>query len=102
MQDEPLADAIELGMRHYTLRLPQPTLLAEEDLRGVGVPVLTILAGESVMHDVERSRELAGSVLGSADVVVHPGASQALAGELPEEVAADVAAFLERHAGRPG
>lgn len=94
VEDVPVADMIESGMRHYTLRLPQPSLISEEKLARLAMPVLVILAGESVMHDVEASPEVARRVLKNGTVKVYPGASHAINGEHPAEIAADIAAFL--------
>jgi pimeloyl-ACP methyl ester carboxylesterase len=97
VEDVPVADMIESGMENYTLRLPQPSLIAEGALSGLTMPVLAILAGESVMHDPGVSREVAGRVLRNGTVKVYPEASHAINGEHPEEVAADIAAFLDAH-----
>src|SRR5690606_7078063 len=94
VEDVPVADMIESGMRHYTLRLPQPSLISEEKLASLAMPVLVILAGESVMHDVEASPEVARRVLKNGTVKVYPGASHAINGEHPTEIAADITAFL--------
>lgn len=102
VQDVPIADMIESGMRHYTLRLPQPTLLGRDALRGLRMPVLAILAGRSVVHDVATSRQVAGSVLRNGTVVEYPDASHAINGEHPAEIAADIAAFLNAHGRRSG
>lgn len=97
VEDVPVADMIESGMKNYTLRLPQPSLMSEEALRGLNMPVLAFLAGESVMHDVDASREVAESVFRDGAVKVYPEASHAINGEYPAEVAADLAAFLDAH-----
>jgi pimeloyl-ACP methyl ester carboxylesterase len=94
VEDVPVADMIESGMKNYTLRLPQPALIGAEPLRGLKMPVLAILAGRSVMHDVGTSREIAARVLQEGTVKVYPGASHAINGEHPDKIAADIAAFL--------
>lgn len=95
VEDVPVADMIESGMKHYTLRLPQPALIGEKALRGLKMPVLAILAGESVMHDAAASRRTAERVLRNGTVKVYPAASHAISGEHPAEIAADLAAFLD-------
>ncbi|MDA0637528.1 alpha/beta fold hydrolase [Nonomuraea sp. MCN248] len=95
VEDVPVADLIESGMRAYTLKLPQPSLIGEQALGGLTMPVLAILAGKSVMHDPGVSREVAGRALRNGTVKVYPDASHALSGEHPEEIAADLAAFLD-------
>lgn len=95
VEDVPVADMIESGMRNYSLRLPQPTRIDEGALGGLRIPVLAILAGNSVMHDVGASRQVAERVLRTGTVKVYPDASHAINGEHPDEVAADIAAFLD-------
>ncbi|MFI6519838.1 alpha/beta fold hydrolase [Spirillospora sp. NPDC050679] len=95
VRDVPVADMIEAGMKNYTLHLPQPARIGEEPLRRLTMPVLAILAGESVMHDAAASRKVAERVLQNGTVKVYPNASHAINGEHPNEVAADIAAFLD-------
>ena len=95
VEDVPVADMIESGMKNYTLRLPQPALIGEGALAGLTTPVLAILAGRSVMHDPDTSREVAERVLRNGTVKVYPNASHAVNGEHPAETAADIAAFLD-------
>lgn len=95
VEDEPVANMIEAGMQHYTLRLPQPTRISEEELAGLDVPVLAIIAEESVMHDAEAAVEVAERALPEdATVNLYPGASHAVNGEEPDRIAADIADFL--------
>ncbi|GAA2426049.1 alpha/beta hydrolase [Actinomadura vinacea] len=95
VEDVPVADMIESGMKNYTLRLPQPKLIGEGPLGRLKMPVLAILAGKSVMHDVGDSRKVAERVLQNGTVKIYPNASHAINGEHPQEVAADLAAFLD-------
>ncbi|GAB3848870.1 hypothetical protein GCM10029963_32400 [Micromonospora andamanensis] len=86
---------IEAGMRHYKLRLPQPTRISEERLRRIDLPVLAIIAGRSVMHDARSAAETAGRNLPRGTVRLYPGASHAVNGEQPEQIAADIAGFIK-------
>ncbi|MFY1574796.1 alpha/beta fold hydrolase [Verrucosispora sp. WMMD703] len=95
VEDEPVADMIEAGMQHYKLRLPQPTRISEERLRRLDLPVLAIIAGESVMHDPQQAVETARRTLPRGTVRLYPGASHAVNGEQPERIAADIAGFVE-------
>jgi pimeloyl-ACP methyl ester carboxylesterase len=45
VEDEPVADMIEAGMRNYVVKLPGPTRFSAEQLARVDVPVLAIMAG---------------------------------------------------------
>ncbi|MGR6919511.1 alpha/beta fold hydrolase [[Actinomadura] parvosata] len=95
VKDVPVADMIESGMKNYTLRLPQPSRIEEKALGGLKIPVLAILAGNSVMHDADASRRVAERVLAAGTVKAYPGASHAINGEHPDEIAADLTAFLD-------
>ena len=94
VEDVPVADMIEAGMQHYSLKLPQPTRIRESQLAELTVPVLALLAGESVMLDATRAAETAERELPDARVEVYPNASHAISGEYPDEIAADIAEFL--------
>lgn len=94
VEDEPVAWMIESGMNNYTLKLSAPTTIPEEALAELDVPVLVFLGGESVMHDPETSIPLAEQVLPEGSVRHYPDASHAINGEYPDEIAADIAEFL--------
>ncbi len=94
VEDEPVADMIEAGMQHYSLKLPQPTRISEERLATIDLPVLAIIAGRSVMHDSQAAAETAERALPDATVKVYPDASHAVNGEHPDEIAADIAALV--------
>ncbi|WP_229068400.1 alpha/beta fold hydrolase [Actinoplanes sp. DH11] len=96
VDDSPVADMIESGMRHYAMKLPAPQQFTDDQLRSVTVPSLVILAGDSIMHDAAVAARKAGSTLPAATVLTYPGASHAVNGEQPDRIAADIAAFLER------
>lgn len=95
--DEPVADMIEAGMQHYRLRLPQPTRISEEQLGRLDLPVLAIIAGNSVMHDPQSAAETARRALRHGTVRLYPGASHAVNGEQPAQLATDIADFVVRN-----
>ncbi|RLV55966.1 alpha/beta hydrolase [Aeromicrobium phragmitis] len=94
VEDVPVAEMIEAGMQHYSLKLPQPTRIPEERLAELTLPVLAIIAGESVMHDPEAAAATARRALPTGTVRVYSDASHAVNGEYPEEVAADIAELV--------
>lgn len=94
VEDVPVAEMIEAGMQHYTLRLPQPGRIDEDRLSGLELPVLAIIAGDSVMHDGAAATEVAERVLPEGTVHLYDGASHAVGGEQPERIARDLGAFL--------
>jgi pimeloyl-ACP methyl ester carboxylesterase len=96
VEDEPVADMIEAGMQGYALKLPFPDRPTDEQLAGVRVPVLVLLAGDSRMHDATAAAEVAGRTLPNGTVTTYDGASHAINGEQPDRIAADIAAFVAR------
>lgn len=94
VQDLPVARMIEAGMQHYRLKLPMPSRITESEASTLGVPVLALIAGRSVMHDPPTAIATAKRTLGEESVRVYPDASHALNGEHPEETAADIAEFI--------
>jgi pimeloyl-ACP methyl ester carboxylesterase len=95
VEDEPIADMIEAGMQSYQLALPLPSRFSEQQLAGLDLPVLAIMAGESRMHDAAAATRFADRVLPAGRVEVYADASHAINGEYPRRIAADVATFLD-------
>lgn len=95
VKDEPVADMIEAGTRHYVRRLPAPEQLTPDQLRRVRVPVLVILAGASRMHDSGEAARVARRTLPLATVLTYENASHAINGEFPDRIAADAGRFLD-------
>ncbi|MEU4423608.1 alpha/beta hydrolase [Actinoplanes sp. NPDC024001] len=94
VEDSPLADLVESGMRNYAIQRPAPARFTAEQLRAIDLPVLVIIAGESVVHDAREAARTASSTLRHRTVLTYDGASHAVNGEQPARIAADVAAFL--------
>ncbi|MCP2635705.1 alpha/beta hydrolase [Microbacterium sp. HD4P20] len=94
VEDEPVADMIEAAMQNYRLGSPPPARFSDEQLAGVRLPVLVIMAGASVMHDSRAAAEVAERTLVDGTVEVYDDASHAITGEEPQRVADDVNAFL--------
>ncbi|MFZ4266233.1 alpha/beta fold hydrolase [Streptomyces arboris] len=97
VEDVPVAHMIEAGMKHYSLKLPQPVRISEDRLATLDMPVLAILAGRSVMHDVQTAAGTAERALPVGAVHTYKNASHAISGEYPERIAKDIAAFTAAH-----
>ncbi|ADH66450.1 alpha/beta fold hydrolase [Nocardiopsis dassonvillei] len=95
VEDVPVARMIESGMQNYAIKLPQPGRISEESLTDLDMPVLAFVAGRSVMHDLDTAAATAERALLHGTVEVYPEASHAINGEYPEEMAADIDAFLD-------
>ena len=96
VEHEPVGDMIEAGMATYRLKLPVPGLPDPARIEALPMPVLVILAGRSPMHDAAAAAAEARRRLPRGTVKVYPGASHAINGEHPAELAADLAAHLVR------
>ena len=94
VKDVPIAQMIEAGMQTYALHLPAPSRIPQTQIATIGQPVLVIMAGRSPMHDSAAAADLARHSLQHGTVRVYPKASHAINGEYPDEIAADIAAFL--------
>lgn len=94
VENDPIAEMIGSGMQHYSLDLPAPTRFTDGQLRSLKMPVLVIVAEESVMHDAQQARRNAEATLPDATVLFYEDATHAVNGEQPDRIAADVASFL--------
>ncbi|MGN9810247.1 alpha/beta fold hydrolase [Micromonospora sp. BQ11] len=94
VEDVPVARMIEAGLQAYVVKLSAPTRPSDDQLAGVGVPVLVLMAGRSRLHDAGDAAEVARRTLTRGTVETYPEASHAINGEYPDRIAADVAAFL--------
>ncbi|MFI5839998.1 alpha/beta fold hydrolase [Catenuloplanes sp. NPDC051500] len=94
VQDLPVARMIEAGLQAYVVKLSAPTRPTDDQLRGLIPPMLLLMAGRSRMHDSAAVAATARSLLPQATVKTYPNASHAINGEHPDEIAADIAAFL--------
>jgi pimeloyl-ACP methyl ester carboxylesterase len=93
---DPVADMIEAGMAAYRLKVPVPSLPDPGKVATLRIPLLVILAGASPMHDAQAAAAEARRVLPRSTVKVYPGASHAINGEHPAEIAVDLSAHLGR------
>lgn len=93
--DEPVANLISAGMRDFTAFLPPPTYPTDDQVAGVGVPVLALIAGRSIIHDPRKATLRARRLLARGVVELWPDASHAINGEFPERVNARVLAFVD-------
>jgi pimeloyl-ACP methyl ester carboxylesterase len=94
VKDVPVAQMIEAGMQTYALHLPAPSRIPEDRIAAVRQPVMVIMAGRSPMHDSAVAADCARRSLQHGTVRVYPRASHAINGEYPDEIAADIDAFL--------
>jgi pimeloyl-ACP methyl ester carboxylesterase len=77
----------------FVVSQAMPKRLIEDRLCDIGIPVLVIIAGRSVMLNPARAAVTARRVLAHGRVEVWDDASHALNGEFPERTADSIAAF---------
>jgi pimeloyl-ACP methyl ester carboxylesterase len=94
IKDVPVAQMIEAGIQTYALDLPAPRRIPQDRIAAIRQPVLVIMAGRSPMHDSAAAADLARRSLQRGTVRVYPEATHAINGEYPDEIAADIDAFL--------
>ncbi|GAB2602921.1 alpha/beta fold hydrolase [Pseudactinotalea suaedae] len=93
-EDFAVGRMIDAGQQHYSGKLPQPERITEEALAGLDIPVLAIIAGDSVVHDAEAAADVAERTLSHGTVLLYEGATHAVASQEPDRIAADLSAFL--------
>jgi pimeloyl-ACP methyl ester carboxylesterase len=93
---EPEAALIAASSVDFVLRQPMPKRFTDEQLRSIDLPVLTFIAGRSVMLKAARAADRARKLLPTGQVELWPQASHAINGEYPDEIAEAAAAFWRR------
>ncbi|HLS14371.1 MAG TPA: alpha/beta hydrolase, partial [Beutenbergiaceae bacterium] len=86
---------IDAGQEHYSTKVPGPEQISEEALSDLDMPVLAIIAGDSVVHDAQDAAEVAERTLTHGTVELYEGASHAVGGQESERVAADIGALID-------
>ncbi len=87
--DDTVAEAalISAAGKEFVVAKAVPTLFSDEQLQALGLPVLALIAGRSVMLDPSVAAARARRHLPHAQVEVWPDASHAINGEYAEEIA---------------
>lgn len=92
----PEARLIAAAMTDFVLRLPPPTMITDDQLRGLEVPVLAFLGGRSVMRDADEAVHRGRTLLPHGQIEVYSDASHAINGEYAEEIAARAQRFWDQ------
>jgi pimeloyl-ACP methyl ester carboxylesterase len=83
----PVANLIAAAAVDFVIRAPNPRRFSDDQLRGLGMPVLAFLAGRSVMLNATRAANRARKVLRDSQVELWSEASHAINGEFPDRIA---------------
>ena len=89
----PEAALISAGSTDYVMRKAMPKSFTDDQLRSLDCPVLALIAGRSVMLDAARAAARARNLLPRGQVELWAGASHAINGEYPVEIAETAGAF---------
>jgi pimeloyl-ACP methyl ester carboxylesterase len=77
----------------FRRRLPPVDVLTDDELRAVRTPTVVLLGERSALHDADRARARAESVMPAVRAEVVPGAGHALLMEHPELISARIVEF---------
>jgi pimeloyl-ACP methyl ester carboxylesterase len=91
----PVARLIDAGSTDFALHQPTPARFTDAELTSIDVPVLTLIAGRSVIHDAPRAASHARKTLRHGRVELWPDASHAINGEFPERIAETAGRFWD-------
>ncbi|MEV0670927.1 alpha/beta hydrolase [Mycobacterium sp. NPDC050441] len=95
------AALISASSKDFTLHTPMPKLFSDEQLRGLDVPVLALIAGRSVMLNPTRAVARARDLLAHGQIELWPDASHAINGEYPDEIARRAGRFWDEVDSQP-
>lgn len=96
-ESEPIAKLIESAMRNYKLKLPAPDQISVEDLKKMDLPILALMAENSIMHNSKKAVKNGKKYAKDIDIESWPNASHAINGEYPEEVNSRILVFVKKH-----
>lgn len=85
------------GIRNYRAYVAIPSYPSDAVLRSVRVPVLALLGGQSVVHNVASAQHRSQDLLPYGEAHVWPDATHGLPVEFVDEVNARILDFVGRH-----
>jgi pimeloyl-ACP methyl ester carboxylesterase len=96
--DDPMTRMIDAGTKSYVSKRSFPARPPVDDLRRLTVPVYAAMAGDSAVNaDPGGTVSFAKSTLPTVDARVWPGATHSLPMEQPQQIYAEMLAFMARH-----
>lgn len=95
LADVPEAEVIDAAMAYYRVALPAPAYLTDDQLRGITVPTLTLVAGRSVVHDAQRAHARALALIPGVTAELWSEATHSIAGQFAERVSERVLRFVD-------
>ena len=93
--NDPVAGMIAAAAEHYSIALPLPEVLTEEQLNGLSMPVYIAFGGRSIIHDVRKASENAMKNLRNKEIKIWDEGTHSLPMEFPEELNHDLNSFMK-------
>jgi pimeloyl-ACP methyl ester carboxylesterase len=94
VDDEPTATVIAAAMREFHLALPPPTYPTDDQLRGLHIPTLALIAGRSKIHNSRKAFDRATTLLPDGHAELWVEATHAISGEFAAQVTTRVLGFV--------
>nr|WP_042195535.1 alpha/beta hydrolase [Kibdelosporangium sp. MJ126-NF4]CEL22073.1 carboxylesterase [Kibdelosporangium sp. MJ126-NF4]CTQ92854.1 carboxylesterase [Kibdelosporangium sp. MJ126-NF4] len=99
--DDPVAAVINAGLNHHRVGTAMPAYFSDEQLRSISVPMLTLIAGRSVIHDAVAAQARAQRLVPGIQAELWPDATHSISAESPVEVNERVLRFIAACAPTP-
>jgi pimeloyl-ACP methyl ester carboxylesterase len=94
-QDDPVANVIGAALQYYRPGVPPPSYFTDDQLRGLSVPTLAVIAGRSVMHSPTQAVERARALVPDVQVECWAEATHAISGQCADELNSRLLAFVD-------
>ncbi|MEM8533157.1 MAG: alpha/beta hydrolase [Chloroflexota bacterium] len=91
----PTAKLIAAGMRDYSNSIPAPTYPSDEQLQSINIPILSLIAGKSIIHNPKQAEARAKKLLKKGQVELWHEASHAINGECADQVNQAILRFVD-------
>jgi pimeloyl-ACP methyl ester carboxylesterase len=100
----PLLNVIWLGGSHFRMspatRRVMGSVFSDEELRGLGMPVLLLLGEDEVVSDPTKAMSRAERLVPDLETVMIPGGRHAMSVSRSEQINARMVEFLGVHEGQ--
>ncbi|TCC47429.1 alpha/beta hydrolase [Kribbella capetownensis] len=94
-QSDPVAKVIDASLRYYRPGVPPPSFFTDEQLRGLSLPTLAVIAGRTVMHDPNRAVGRARRLVPNIEAELWPEATHAISGQCARKVNSRLLTFMD-------
>lgn len=92
-----LTDLVLMSITKYRQRIPRPSKLPDDRLRGISAPVHLLLGEQSRLYDVSTITERTERLVPNLTTYIEPGGGHGFGFDQPERTMARVLAFIAEH-----